>query len=564
MATQLQHLIRFDFRAHRHLLALFAGALVVQTAVLIVGPGPLTGPDTRLSWDIGLLIIRCGLMMAVAAQFVQSDCLVGTQAFWMTRPIRRWTLLVSKLLPAIAWLVVLPAVFMGVTLLALGLSTGDALAGAGVTAFEQSILLAMIFMAAVVTANLAQLIVAGIAGVTSVALLNGVVLPAITLTWPAIGDELGGWQPAVYGAVVLLGATGTVVHQYVTLRAWHSLAIVALTMVLATVATSASMLLAANVVKLVPGISGGQAPQDSSDATLAGATLQWAGRGQAPFIDAVMRTLDLRREAVRRLSFGVAVSGAPADLAFWPVSVRTELRASGSSAIQWEGSVSQRPSVEPRADNIEEAPFPSLRRVLGDVKLLAQLPGTSLLTPVAEMTSDEYARCQSASGVSLTSDITYDVYRYRITASAPLVAGASLHVAGRVLSIASIESREPRNSGVRINARETQIGESLVRYASASPITGYFVIRNTAGKQAVLVTWVPARVFRMTFGMASTSIQTARSVLDMVVPGPVSSQPRIDDDWLRGAELLLIEPLKVGQVTRPVHIDTLKLPALGR
>lgn len=99
--TLLGHLVRADVRRFRLLLAAWIAIVVLDAAV--TGVQPLVAADQRLSWTIALLatvlfLARWLGMAMIAALVVQADPLVGSNAFWMTRPIPPRTLLASKLL----------------------------------------------------------------------------------------------------------------------------------------------------------------------------------------------------------------------------------------------------------------------------------------------------------------------------------------------------------------------------------------------------------------------------------------------------------------------------------
>ena len=94
------HLVRADVRRFRLLLA---GWVLIEIAdTVFTGVHPFLIGDSRTSMTIGLLAMvlfftRWLGMIAIVALVVQTHPLVGSDAFWMTRPIAPRTLLVSKL-----------------------------------------------------------------------------------------------------------------------------------------------------------------------------------------------------------------------------------------------------------------------------------------------------------------------------------------------------------------------------------------------------------------------------------------------------------------------------------
>ena len=83
MIGLIRHLAWNDIRSQRLPLLVWAGLLALQAIVLLTDPLPrsrlLTGP-----WGPGL---RYVVTAVLAALIIQRDSLVGTTAFWRTRPI---------------------------------------------------------------------------------------------------------------------------------------------------------------------------------------------------------------------------------------------------------------------------------------------------------------------------------------------------------------------------------------------------------------------------------------------------------------------------------------------
>jgi hypothetical protein len=223
-----------DLRAQRELLAVWGLVLLAQAALFAAGPDEANRSPVRVYHDFSIIIVRFCWTIIVAARLIQSDCLVGTTAFWITRPIPRGGLFAAKMLSAATWLVAVPAVVMAAELFWLGMRPLDALAGGGCVGFEQAVILAMAVMAALVTANIGQLVVAAIAGVTLVFVFNFLVLPVLALAWPSVGDVVRGGGPTVCGIAVIAGGLAAAAYQYLTLRAWHTVVLVAGAMFVAT------------------------------------------------------------------------------------------------------------------------------------------------------------------------------------------------------------------------------------------------------------------------------------------------------------------------------------------
>ena len=550
----LWHLIRFDFRAQRLLLAAWAGALLIQALVFAIGSSAVDYGQPAFSWDMALVFVRGGLMMAVVSYVVQSDPVVGTHAFWMTRPIPRMTMLASKVLPLVGWLVLLPAVVAFATLSLLGLRAADSLVGAWTLAFEQGFTLAAIVMAAVVTANLAQLVVAGIAGFMVVALLNALVLPAVTVTWPALGDELGGWQPAVYGAWVCVGALIVAVHQYRTLRAWRSLALICLTMTAAGLATQY------------------WGPRDPlpNGTSLAGDT-SWVARATIEASDLkstrmswVTRSAGGPDTGLRRIWLETRPAGVPDDVALWPVAARSEWTVPGRAPVRWQGWLAPRVSRDQVRGGMPNA---SAFGALAGDRPLGDPIGSLFMSVVADVSAAEYLQGVS-SPPGLAVDLTSDAYRYRIAGRLPLVSGSTMSAAGRSVVVTGVRAWDWK---VEVLLKETLLDESALPRETSNPIKPVWVFRNTTVKEAAFGGWTPWHPQKLTMGFASTSLVSRQVRVEGLIndpaltkwekqAAPVFASSLPVDQWVKGAELLLLVPEKIGIVTLPLRLARLELP----
>lgn len=550
----LGHLIRFDFQAQRLVMGAWSAALVIQALIFAISPSSVEFGKPAFSWDMAMFIIKGGLMMAVVSYVVHSDSLVGTQAFWMTRPIPRLTLLASKILPSIGWLVVWPALVTASTLTVLGMGPGDALSGARTVAFEQAVALALILMAAVVTANLAQLVIAGIAGFTIVALLNAFVLPAVTVSWPAIGDELGGWQPAVYAVCIVAGATIVAFYQYLTLRAWHTLVFIGLTMAASAFVTQYwGTMEALPYGTTVPGSV--WSPAQAS--LLSGDTEGWIR------VERLERGVVALPPGRRRILIENRASGVPDGIALWPVAARSEVTIPGRQPIRWQGWLLPRVSRDQIPGGM---PSLSVSAAVDGARFLQPPTGAYYMSTVTELPEEAY-QSSLATPASLAADITCDAFRYRIVGRLPLVPGSSATFGGRSIVVVGVGAREWR---IDVSLRETLLDESRLVRQATSPIGVVWVLRNSILKEAAAGGWAAWQPQKLTIGFASTGIvnrltKVSANILNAPAPASGGDTPVVAptvpvERWVKDAELLLLEPEKLGIVTLPLRIGQLVLP----
>ena len=231
----IAHLILFDLKGAKSLIAVWGGVLITQAVVLAVGPGPVdtvNGPNP-IAIDFGILIVRAGVAIAFAAIIVQRDLLVGTTAFWRTRPASRVAMMVSKLASLLLVLVLLPAAVMALLLLFLGLWPADALAGAVSVAAEQVVIVGLTLPVAVVTANLAHFAIAAAGTLAITGMLAAYVLPSLFSVWPGLRIPVGFSPTAAMTAVLLVGTVSALVNQFLTLRTRRSVAVIIAVVLLA-------------------------------------------------------------------------------------------------------------------------------------------------------------------------------------------------------------------------------------------------------------------------------------------------------------------------------------------
>ena len=136
--TLLGHLVRYDLRSLRPLLAVWAAVLAIQAAVLRMGPPVPDGTaPPAMSLDVSAIVMRLAVTVVLAAALAQLHSLVGTTAFWRTRPIPRGLVLVSAFATLLVLAVAVPAMCSAATVLWLGLDAGSAARVALAVAAEQ-------------------------------------------------------------------------------------------------------------------------------------------------------------------------------------------------------------------------------------------------------------------------------------------------------------------------------------------------------------------------------------------------------------------------------------------
>ncbi len=531
------HLARHDARATRAAYGLFLVALVTEWMLIATALEP-----GRWLNSVPLMpVIRLILTMLLTALVVHRDPLVGSAAFWRTRPIGRGQLLSSKIGTLVVLLVVVPGAMLGIAWWRTGLWVVDATAIAGIVALEQATVVLLTAMAAMVTASLTHLAVAGVAGVTLVTVINGIVFPALMTAWPFVGGASTVPRPAIYLGV--LGVIGglAVVHQFLTLKEWRSAALVGL----ALLAAAFSARIGARVTPPAP------TPVDYAfiNPTAVELTVQ----------PGTMRRRPLEYYSKNR-KFAFGVYEAVLDARGNPPAVFLETsrldarltlptRSLASGEPRWgmllDHAVGQTAASAYRS-SLQAALAPAMLPAASPHPWNAQASRTTLL----ELDQTDERTVLDEKGI-LSVRATIDAMRYRIAAAVPARPGAVL--ADRGIALEIVDARPGMTDVLVVKVSRLQEASSWRFVANT-----FFALRNTRRNEARLLasdgmwrglTWsmAIARVtpYRTTYAM---QIRTRADRFQDVTTPP-------DAAWLADAELVLLTAESVGTFTREFQTE---------
>ena len=208
---------------------------IVAWTLLTIGATAYEGFVPRLAtqdqvWpfillSVGLLwIARMILAAAIVVQIVQTHSTIGSQAFWLTRPIPRGVLVIAKMLLALAVTVGIPAVTDTILMSAYDVPASDITKVVGEWSLTRAVGTLIVMVIAAQTRSLAQFalacggvlaavaiastLLAGWVGMTSRGYVGVLILASADLAydinarWPDEGPTLGAW--AVMAAASLL------------------------------------------------------------------------------------------------------------------------------------------------------------------------------------------------------------------------------------------------------------------------------------------------------------------------------------------------------------------------
>jgi hypothetical protein len=546
--TRIGHLVAADFRHHRWLLVLWLLVLVAST--ISYGTRPMFASDPALRSTAGLLDSLLWwawlLLLAVIVPIVvQTHPLVGSDAFWMTRPIPPLTLLASKTAVLGIALVVVPAVVEAALMASYAVPWRRVALVEVQSTMLRTLAIVVLTAAAVLTRNLARFVTLLSSTIAAMAVLMAVMLAYsmahIDQSFPTARPV----QPQdptssiVLMALLALAATSLVIIQYRTRS--RSLAVGA------GVTGSAIALVVASFWPwpLLP--ERWEAPERDG-----GSTLRLVPRPETAELEEW--TAGFESHAVwRALHSIVLVSriepGWTADVG----SLEGTLQFEGHSAITHRaGSYPVPAAIEGDGD----ASRGVIARLLGVERLIQEHRPDSQPTLLFGLTAAEFDRLATARA-------TYDgvmqvvLSKHELESSLPLRPGVT-HVQGPFRFVIDGVSRTP--GGITILARESEATSFLDREPART--SSYYLRNRRAGEAvAVMSEQLGLNMVLLPFvglhggGGALTGF-TVQSLLIAFAPITSTDGPtwRGDDEWFRGAELVIVRTTREGVVERALVI----------
>jgi hypothetical protein len=555
--STIRHLVWHDIRALRLPLAAWALVLFAQALMMAIWPrfiDPETPGGSIASLAGFLAGARLAFTILLTVLIVQRDSPVGTTAFWLTRPIRPSAMAASKLSSAALVLVVLPAVIGWTLFSALDLPQAEVLDGVWQLLLEQVMIVGLSAMGAAITASIPQFAVVAVAGV----LLMGTLisqwrpfiqqLPALPLAGSA--TPLAGWA-----AVTVLGTAAVLVYQYSRRHVVRAAATVAGVLVLGALSALST-----------------RAPLDAAPP----APLR------AGILDPAAITLDVDASAVRaesgstndargrqaRYRYAGAIlhaSGAPPAVVLQPWSIASTWRPGSAPAIQWQRqrAASSLRSVQ-RDTDADGQLLESIARALGSVELLRPVrpEPSAFYTTLLSLPEERLSRLSSAQG-PLDAAVTLRAWRYRVVETVPLAVESTIAARQGRLTVRAVgRTRDAVVVDVSRVFLQRWMWTSEDLFGSGGVGSAErLAIRNASRKQAILLAAEPGRqlYYSLVSGMSNLQLGTGTRRMRFVIPLADEDRVRLDDEWLKGAELVVMRPEDLGVFARPLRVEWINL-----
>jgi hypothetical protein len=556
----LAHLVRADVRRFRLLLAAWLLIQIMSAAFTLARPALLASQPLAAAGEVlgtVLFVARWLGLLVIVPLVVQAHPLVGSEAFWLTRPISRSGLLASKLLLLAATFVALPIMCGIVEMLASGVTAGDIFRVSLQTGCLETLLLLVVMLLAALTGSFAQFaMVAGGLVVTFAVIVNAAL---VVLFWklgaePTMHEVTGRSIPDPAASIAMFlfftgAALAPVVVQYRTRSRKATLAAVALGVVIAVIAI-------------------GSWPYQVTRLAVPG----WAASGSRPSLTAdssrgEFRPFDVGSPWSESVGWQVGTAAVrltglePGWLATAQLATSTLTFGNGRTlSTAGNGYTS---SLRSQSGN-ESPARAAVQHVLGVQRVWEGPPDTDLRDVDGIMLSDAEFRAHIGDRASYRGTFVVSLDRLAIAASLPLRVGSAFRDPHLLLTIEHV-ALHARTAAVRLR----RVTSRTMFDATTLPQLSFY-LRNRQRGEAVSGASQDAVSSSLGIPLVGSNIawtteQPTGFHLDGIVvhfpDGYWRESPEVGltSDWLRDAELLIVQTVPAGSVTRTVVIPELEI-----
>jgi hypothetical protein len=545
MAT---HLLKKDLRRVRWLLAAWAIVLATRSflsvAAFASAPGDMMVQLVVDSFSLLLPLLQLVLVLALIPLVVQEEPLVGTTAYWLTRPISGGTLLTAKALFLVIFFVLLPVSVETLNLAANGVIIRHLTLLMPHIFLEYLVYILPLWALAAMTANLARFAVIGGISFVAFILAGAVIASAKALT--AEGLEWGevvalGPTTSLGLAAILLAFPVATAHQYLTRKTRRSVAMLLGTVVLVS---------AVSLVEPRPQQPFFPPQRDRAilDPAEVGVELDLQSVSTRDAFS-FRRTQPIRLDVMARIQ----THGVPPGQMIQPNRVRTSLHFPDGTRVQFLGPTGR----------FWHGPDPdALRHALGASTLVnpRQLPLLHESDVRISRVQQSLYRSYGNTAGTLTADIVFLISRYRVLEGLPLQEGAGLRRGSDSIRIENV-LREP--GGMTVAVREGRLRVPGRKAEEKLREPRHYVLFNERRRQAVLATERPlvSPLFfgGLTVGRTQSSLFESTSLLLRFSEEGDGKLFQVDEEWLEGAQLVRVEVEELGWFPKSIQTGDFRM-----
>jgi len=540
------HVLKKDIRRSWVLLSVWLVLLVLQGVLIGASTNPGDQPMQALYQILSQLVpfFEALLIIVIVPHVLQEEPLVGTTAFWLTRPISGSTLLKAKTLFALAVLVLPPLAVQTIVLSANGLTAHDVALAAPEIAMGQLCLIIMVATVAALTPSFGKFAVLG------VSLLIAFLVATLALQWLRIylgaqnffgqGESISLMKSrsAAASLLTILAGGAVIAHQYLTRGTLRT--------ILAGSVCAAALFCVPTLwpwdFLAPPPLTHGAAPFDVAAAKVELTSRLSAGdigasRGQGP--------------PQKRIYVGIELAGVSPGYVFQLKHLRGLLTLPDAPPISVK---------EPMQDyNQMQTNTGSWEAALGGTPVINSPEPSSFHPELFTMDASVYRKYLDEP-LTFSADLDFLASKYVLTGELPLVKGSrNRHGSDNVVITdvlrqpdgVDILLREHRANLLfdRANTDNGQFAENMGRVT--------YLLRNKERNQAVLQR-EPAN---FTYAQMTSSILVNRSLRISFGREKNSNRPTPDltPEWLAGAELVRLDLVPLFDFSKHLVVEKFRL-----
>lgn len=559
--NQVRHILSKDLRRLRWSVigwcALVGARTLINTAGADIALGGL-GPQLGIGQLSALLSLMYVLLLALlVSRLVHDEPLVGSDAFWITRPIAPSTLMTAKLAFAALFFLVVPLAGGVVVAAAFGTRAGDSARTIPVFVLNQLILVTVLMALAAVTPSLTRYILAIVGVIAAFVLMASTALVALLVT-EEIGDgsDVGLPDPTpgvVGGTLIVLIALAVIVYQYRRRRLGRALAIAGIgVVVLIVVPERWTWSFAAQ-----PRAETAAAPQDTPALTV-------SLDGSRPRVNDAF--IFRRRTSPRKdIAAHAIVTGVPPEFNVRAIVARSRLELPGGVVLQT-GRDNSNAALLGVGGGSTTGRGMTVQAALGGVRLLTRSNAMDGLSseqwPVLlRVDEGDFVRYRGEPG-RLTANLDLIFERAIARGALPLADGATADISAMHVSIVRVIRRA---TGCTVLLRRSYVESlfSVPRYRETM-----YVLRNKTRGEAAGSDVQPLFQEGFStggFSMSAPHVGGRGFVLEQYeLQFPARARPDgplvdLDEAWLASSELVILEAIPAGRISRTVTIEGFRM-----
>jgi hypothetical protein len=527
----------------------------VGADIALAGFGPQLGIE-QLSALLSLMYLL--LLALLVSRLVHDEPLVGRDAFWITRPIAPGALMAAKLVFATLFFILVPLAGGVIVAAAFGTGAGDIARTIPVSALNQVILVTLLMALAAVTPSLTRYALAIVGVVAALVTLTASTILVLLWVTEEIQDGsdagLPDPTPAVVGGLFfVLTALAVIIYQYRTRRLGRALTIAGI---------------GAAVLLLVPErwnwsfadqprFEIAAAPQDTPALTV-------SLDGSRPRVSDAF-TFRRRTSPRKEIAAHAIVTGVPPEFNVRTIVARSRLELPAGEVLQTGGNNSNAAlsvygggSAAGRTRTVELA--------LGGVRLLARSdaldgPSSEQWPILLRVDEGDFVRHRNQPG-RLTANLDLIFERAVARHTLPLAEGATRDIGAMHVRIVRVIRRA---TGCTVLLRRSHVESllSMPRYRDFM-----YVLRNSARREAAGSDVQPLSQEGFNTGrffMSAPHVGGRGFVLEQYeLHFPARTRPDspavdLDEGWLAGSELAILETIPAGRISRTLTIDGFRM-----